>query len=163
DADIEDDATIDQFIEAGYAYIKSTTGGNYTFSAGSYNFYYFASDNTNNERSKYYSVTLSSSTDEAVPTITFDTDLQTTYLSNDVIEFAVSGASDTVDSRLEVVTAYRYLGEDKTTPVASDQTNQTISYLHENWNSNDSDKWYVTSRGQNGLVTSDGWFYDLDA
>lgn len=163
DADIEDDATIDQFIEAGYAYIKSTTGGNYTFSAGSYNFYYFASDNTNNERSKYYSVTLSSSTDEAVPTITFDTDLQTTYLSNDVIEFAVAGASDTVDSRLEVVTAYRYLGEDKTTPVASDQTNQTISYLLENWNSNDSDKWYVTSRGQNGLVTSDGWFYDLDA
>lgn len=164
DADIEDDATIAQFIDAGYAYIKSSTSdGNYTFSAGSYSFYYFASDNTNNERSKYYNITLSASTDEAVPSITFDTDLQTTYLSNDVIEFAVAGASDTVDSRLEVVTAYRYLGEDKKSAVASEQTTQTISYLLENWDNKDNDKWYVTSKNEKGLVTSEGWFYDLEA
>ena len=163
-ADINNETVIDQFINAGYAYIKAeTSDGNYTFTAGSYNIYYYASDNINAEKSKNYSVTLSSAVDEGIPTINFDTDLQTTYLTNETIEFTPAGASDTVDSRLEVVTAYRYLGEDKTTPVASEQTNKTIQYLLENWNSNDSQKWYVKDRDAKGLVTSEGWFYDLEA
>ena len=157
--DINDPAVIDQFIEAGYAFIKPVADSYATFNAGSYNFYYFASDGTNAETPKYYPITLSSSTDEAVPTITFDTDLQNIYLSNEIVEFDVAGASDTVDGRLEVVTAYRYLAQDGVSPVVGGETTKTISYMPLRWNASDNNKWYTT-RDEQGLVVSENWYYD---
>lgn len=154
---------IQAMLEAGYAYIPTETA-NYSFSTQTYNFYYFASDNNNSESSSYYSVKLTDDfTDESVPTLTFATDLQNIYLPDETISFSTATASDSVDtaSRLDVMTAYRFLAGDKTTPVASTLTDKTIKYVIAGQvSSKDSNKWYVTSKDANGLVESEGWYVD---
>ena len=162
----EDD--IDEFLAAGYAYIPSeATNKQYTFSEQTYNFYYYANDNMNNnkETSVHYSVKLTSGfTDSSVPTITFATSLQKVYLPDETVEFSVASASDSVDSadRIEVVTAYRFLSDSNTrTAVPSSETNKTLTYvISGNVNSQDQDKWYVTSKDANGVVESEGWYVD---
>ena len=146
----------------------------YNFSEQSYSFYYYANDNRNNnkEKSVYYSVKLTSSaTDESVPTITFPTDLQSAYLPNETIEFDIATASDSIDSRLQTVTAYRYLkdGESERSDVpagkdvvASTTTTETLKYIVENYNSKDADKWYVKSKVANNVVTSEGWYVNKE-
>lgn len=164
-----------EMIKAGYAYIPSeNTDKQYTFSEQSYSFYYYANDNKNNnkERSVYYSVKLTSSaTDESVPTITFPTDLQSAYLPSETIEFDVATASDSTDSRLQTITAYRYLkdGESERSDVpegkdvvASTTTTETLQYIVENYNSKDANKWYVKSKGENNVVSSTGWYVNKD-
>ena len=176
DETITEDSTSEEIANAmiakGYAYIPSeNTNKQYTFTEQSYSFYYFANDNhNNNEKSTYYTVKLSSgSVDASVPTVTFPTDLQSAYLPNETLEFNVATASDSIDSRVEVVTAYRYLkngtsdradvptGKDV---VSSDITNQKLQYVIESNNNQENNKWYVKSKDSNGLVTSEGWYVD---
>lgn len=178
DSITEDSSSADianAMIEAGYAYIPSENSDKqYNFSEQSYSFYYYANDNRNNnkEKSVYYSVKLTSSaTDESVPTITFPTDLQSAYLPNETIEFDIATASDSIDSRLQTVTAYRYLkdGESERSDVpagkdvvASTTTTETLKYIVENYNSKDADKWYVKSKVANNVVTSEGWYVNKE-
>lgn len=148
---------------AGYAYIPAnTTNKKYTFTEQTYNFWYYASDNNNSESHVNYSVKLTNDfTDSAVPTLTFATDLQNVYLPDETITFEVATASDTVDAstRLDVVTAYRYLQGDKTTPVAAGDS--TLKYvIAGEVATKDATKWYVTSKDANGLVESEGWYVD---
>ncbi len=164
-----DSAAIDEMITKGFAFVKpTTTNGKYNFTEQNYSFYYFANDsegnkNDNKERSKYYTVKLTSTeSEDSIPSVTFPTDLQTTYLPNETIEFDVATASDTVDSRIETVTAYRFLNAEGTTVTNSDTT-KTLSYVVRNYNKNDENKWYVSNKdGSTGLVESTGWFYDVN-
>lgn len=173
----ENDAdAIDAMKAAGFAYVKpSTTNGKYQFTAQNYTFYYYADDDMNNntERAKNYTVRLSDDvSDASVPTLTFATDLQSSYLPSEKIEFSVATASDTVDSRIETLTVYRFLDSDGNT-VTNNDTKKTLSYVITNgasYNQKDANKWYVTgadnsttSKSDNGLVTSTGWFYDKTA
>ena len=173
----ENDAdAIDAMMAAGFAYVKpSTSNGQYVFTAQNYTFYYYADDNMNNntERAQNYTVRLSDDvSDASVPTLTFATDLQSSYLPSETIEFLVATASDTVDSRIETLTAYRFLDSDGNTVTNAD-TNKTLSYVITNgasYNQKDENKWYVTGsdnsttiKSDNGFVTSTGWFYDKTA
>ena len=163
------DADITAMLEAGYAYIPSQASNKqYTFTEQTYNFYYYASDNKNNnkETSIHSSIKLTEDfTDNSVPTLNFSTTLQSVYLPDEKIEFAVATASDTVDSasRLDVVTAYRFLSSEKTA-VASTLTDKTLTYvIRGNVNSQDENKWYVTSKDEKGIVSSEGWYYSDEA
>ena len=168
----ENDAdAIDAMMAAGFAYVKPSTssGRSYYFSAQNYTFYYYADDNMNNntERALNYTVRLSDDvSDASVPSLTFSTDLQSSYLPNETIEFSVASASDTVDSRIETVTAYRFLDSDGSVVTNSDTT-KTLRYViptSASYNQKDANKWYVTSRDEaTGYVTSTGWFYDTTA
>ncbi len=158
-------ADIEAMIEEGYAYIPAeTTNKNYVFTEQTYNVYYFASDNNNAENSVYYSIKLTGDfTDSSVPTLTFATDLQNVYLPDETVTFNVATATDTVDTaaRLDVVTAYRFLAEDKATAVASTTTDKTLRYVIAGQvAAKDTNKWYVTEQDANGLVESEGWYVD---
>lgn len=166
---VGDQDAISAMIEKGFAYVPAeTTNGHYNFVEGTrYSFYYYANDNMNNntERAVYYTSTLNLEyEDTALPTINFSTDLQTSYLPTDTITFDVATASDSVDARLDVLTAYRFLNSTGDT-VTNEDTNKTLQYLIYNNSVNNStyrnsDKWYVTEKDDNGLVTSEGWYFD---
>lgn len=150
-------ATIDEMINAGFAYVKPENANNATFKAQTYSFYYYASDNINTEKSVYYTVKVAEGvTDAEVPTLTFSSDLQVTYLPSDKFEFNVATANDTTDTRIKAVTAYRYLAKDKKTAVASSDTTSTLKYYVETVKESVASQWYA----QEGLVTSDGWYVD---
>lgn len=162
---------IKAMIDAGYIYIPSeSTNRQYDFKEETYNFYYFACDNVNNNRetSKYYTVKLvENSSDSSIPTLDFVTTLQDVYLPDETIEFKVATASDSIDSasRLDVTTAYRYLSSyDGTTrtPVTHTSTSSTLTYVIAGQvSTKDQNKWYVTSKdSKTGLVTSKGWYVD---
>lgn len=164
-----DETAIGEMMEAGFAYVKPTSSNGYTFSAQNYTFYYYANDgmNNNTERAQNYTVRLADEvSDASVPSLTFSTDLQSSYLPGETIEFSVASASDTVDSRIETVTAYRFLNSDGETVTNSDTT-KTLRYVipsSASYNQKDANKWYVTSRDEaTGYVTSTGWFYDKSA
>lgn len=164
---VGDQDAITAMIEKGFAYVKAeTTDGHYdNFSSTSYSFYYYADDNMNNntERAVYYTSRLSTEvSDTTIPTINFSTDLQTSYLPSDTITFDVATASDSIDSRLDVVTAYRFLDQNGST-LESDKTNKTLQYVissEAKYNTNDEKKWYIASKDGNGMVTSTGWYFD---
>ena len=165
-----DEAAIDEMINKGFAFIKAETDdGHYEFQETRYSFYYYADDNMNNnaERAVYYTTTLSRDvSDETIPTINFSTDLQTSYLPTDEITFSVATASDSIDSRLDVLTAYRFIGSDEETSITNEDTNKTLQYViaeNANYNENDSEKWFIKNKNDNGLVTSEGWYFDKDA
>ncbi len=151
---------LDSEGEVGYAYIecKNTSFKNKKlFSDGTYTFIYGAKDNINNETTTRNSVTISTDYNaEAVPTISFATALQDTYLPSDKIEFDVASATVSQDSRLDTVTAYRYLDASKN-PVASDKTNKTLNYYIQRANSNLSSKWYAQTEK---VIESEGWYFD---
>lgn len=175
--DLKAEDVADKMIEAGYAYIPAeTTNGQHDFAEETYSFYYYASDNINNnsEKSVYYNVKfVANSTDASVPTITFSSNLQNAYLPNETIEFNVASASDTTDSRLTTVTAYRFLKNKTATStdtrtdvpagkevVANDLTKETLKIVYESANEKDADKWYVKNKTASGigLVESAGWY-----
>lgn len=158
--------------DKGFAYIEAeTTNGHYDeFSSSSYTFYYYADDNnTNNipERAAYYQTRLSDAvSDSTAPTITFSTDLKTTYLPTDTITFDVATATDNIDSRLNVVTAYRFVDESGEPITDSNATNKLQfivsaagNNVHTNYDEN-SDKWFIKNADENGLVTSEGWYLE---
>ena len=160
-----DESVITAMIAAGYAYIPYESGSSnntYEFRDGTeYTFRYVVDDNYSErtERTSTYSVTVTSEEDQTAPTITFSSNLRSTYQRNESIEFDVATASDASDSRLEVVTAWRYLNGDNQ-PVASEQTTQTLKYvLSGSYNSSATGKWYVDVDGQN-MMTSEGWYFD---
>ncbi len=160
-----DERVITAMIAAGYAYVPYESGSSnntYEFRDGTeYTFRYVVDDNYSErtERTSTYSVTVTSEEDQTAPTITFSSNLRSTYQRNETIEFDVATASDASDSRLEVVTAWRYLNGDNQ-PVASEQTTQTLKYiLSGSYNSSATGKWYVDVDGQN-MMTSEGWYFD---
>lgn len=160
-----DESVITAMIAAGYAYVPYESGSSnntYEFRDGTeYTFKYVVDDNYSEriERTSIYSVTVTSEEDQTAPTITFSSNLRSTYQRNETIEFDVATASDASDSRLEVVTAWRYLNGDNQ-PVASEQTTQTLQYvLSGSYNSSATGKWYVDVDGQN-MMTSEGWYFD---
>ena len=160
-----DESVITAMIAAGYAYVPYESGSSnntYEFRDGiKYTFRYVVDDNYSErtERTSTYSVTVTSEEDQTAPTITFSSNLRSTYQRNETIEFDVATASDASDSRLEVVTAWRYLNGDNH-PVASEQTTQTLQYvLSGSYNSSATGKWYVDVDGQN-MMTSEGWYFD---
>ena len=145
----------------GYAYIKPE--GNSIDFRDSISFYYYASDGINSRTQKVYSVNLASGyTDNDGPSLTFSTDLQAAYLTTDKIEFNVATATDSQDTRLDAVTAYRFLNGSKE-PLQSDLTKETLKYVigkKENINTKDKDKWYTKVEDTNGLIESENWYYD---
>lgn len=160
-----DESVITAMIAAGYAYVPYESGSSkntYEFRDGTeYTFRYVVDDNYSErtERTSTYSMTVTSEEDQTAPTITFSSNLRSTYQRNETIEFDVATASDTSDSYLEVVTAWRYLNGDNQ-PVASEQTTQTLQYvLSGSYNSSATGKWYVDVDGQN-MMTSEGWYFD---
>ena len=160
-----DESVITAMIAAGYAYIPYESGSSnntYEFRDGTeYTFRYVVDDNHSErtERTSTYSVTVTSEEDQTAPTITFSSNLRSTYQRNETVEFDVATASDASDSRLEVVTAWRYLNGDNQ-PVASEKTTQTLKYvLSGSYNSSATGKWYVDVDGQN-MMTSEGWYFD---
>jgi len=158
--DEKSEESVKKMIEAGYAYVKPTNEKRKTFIDGTYTFIYGASDNINNETTSRYSVVVSSNyVDETVPTLNFTSDLQVAYQGNDVIEFNVATATDATsqDTRIEAVTAYRYLKADKTTAVKGSETTETLKYYVERVNSNIESKWYAKT---NTVVENDGWYID---
>lgn len=149
-------ATAEDYIEAGFAYVKPKNANNKTFKDQTYSFYYYANDKINSEKSLYYTLKVSEGfTDEAIPTLTFASDLQMTYLPNESFDFSVATADDAVDTRINAVTAYRYLDADKKA-IASVQTNSTLKYVVANAKESLSKEWYA----QKGVVESTGWYVD---
>ncbi len=146
----------------GYAYLEPEGSSKKDFTESSITIYYYAGDGINAETRKLYTVNLASGySDNAGPTLTFSTDLQAAYLPTDKIEFNVATATDTQDTRLDTVTAYRFLDKDKHA-VASELTTGKLRYVigrKANLNEKDVNKWYTTDDG-NGLVESDGWYFD---
>ena len=161
-----DEDALNAMIEAGYAYIKpSSTRGNYVFTEQNYTFYYYANDNVNDktDNSVNYTVRLSTEvSDASIPTLTFPTDLQTSYLPTETITFDVATASDTIDSRIDTITAYRYIDASGDT-VVGEETNKTLKYVipsSASYNQNNEHKWFVADRDPStGLVTSENWYY----
>ncbi|MBO5022309.1 MAG: hypothetical protein J6C53_02390 [Clostridia bacterium] len=162
----DDETALIQMRDAGYAYIAPKTVG-YEFKEQTYTFYYHANDNqnSNKEATLYQTVKLTDGfTDATIPTLTFATDLQSAYLPTESFEFKVATATDTIDSRLETVTAYRYLGSDRKGLPASEKAGTTskLSYVLQNANKNlmeDTSKWYA----KEGKIESEGWFIDNEA
>ena len=169
----ESENAVAKLIEQGYAYVKPESSTYKFSSAKSYDFYYFASDNINNNKEKqiYQTIKLDSDyTDEAVPSITFPEQLQSAYLPNETIKFTVPTSSDVKDTsgdaNLEIVTAYRYLKNGTSTRtdvqngkvvVESEQTTDAITYLAKRTATKDQSKWFFTGRDVNGLMNSEGW------
>lgn len=146
--------------KVGYAYVKPSRQSDEnrkTFTDGTYTVIYGASDNINSEKTSRYSMGVTADfTDSAVPTLTFPTDLQVAYLATDKITFDVATATDSTsqDSRLETVTAYRFLRADRETAVESTQTPSTLRYYI---NKANSDKWFA----ETGVKKeSAGWYFD---
>ncbi len=148
----------------GYAWIKPQSENRADFDdEPSITLYYYASDGINSETRKLYTVNLSSGySDNETPTVTFPTDLQAAYLPTDKIEFNVASATDTQDTRLDTVTAYRFLSGTKE-PVESTLTAGSFEYViakKENVNDKDKNKWYVTQADTNGVLKGTGWYLD---
>lgn len=150
------EAVKDALVREGFAYIDYS----YTFTSQNYRIQYIAEDAAGNKTTESYQMYITTQddyTDEALPTVTFSTSLQSTYLPDDIIEFSAPTASDTTDSYPTLVFGYRFLdsGRNGLTPEGS----QNLSfYVNENTarNSNiPSNVWYG---GGAGTKSSDGWF-----
>ena len=94
--------------------------------------------------------------DSAVPTIQYPTELQNSYLGDDIITLTAPTASDEGgDSNVELHTAYRYLNSSRQ-PITT--VGEEIRYvINEASKINiSSDRWYVQADGNN-VVSSSGW------
>ncbi len=175
DADLKQIAedAVKNMLNAGYAYIKPVTK-DYAFSKNdTYTFYFYANDNINNNKEGQisYSVKLSEDfTDESAPTLTFPTDLQSSYLPNDTITFKTINSSNVADNGVDkypvVGTAYRYLKNSLSgrVAVASEDTTDTLTYVAKGKTaSKDENKYYYANRDANGLFSMEGWHIDNEA
>ncbi len=147
-----------QLLEKGYAYIEPNSA-NLDFTEQVYTFYYIADDNVdgNNATQSLYTVEVKENTDDmSVPSILYSTELQSSYLNDDVINLTAPTASDEGgDSSVALVTAYRYLDSSRN-PIES--KGETIRYIINDASKNavSGNKWYVQA-GENNIVTSKGW------
>lgn len=114
-------------IEKGFAYINSdktfgATSANGGFSYSTYSIKYWGKDKAGNTSYITKDMTLTSAIDSTLPTITFSTSLNNTYLPDDTVSFAVPTASDNSDSssRMIVKTYYRFLDESGVVTVEED-------------------------------------------
>lgn len=145
--------------KVGYAYVKpsrSSDEDRKTFTDGTYTIIYGANDNINPEKTSRYTMGVTADySDASVPTLTFPTDLQVAYLATDKITFDVATATDTTsqDSRLETVTAYRYLAADRETGVAPKDSKSLKYYITKA----NTDKWFAETGKKNEFA---GWYYD---
>lgn len=185
----ESDNVAQKMIENGYAYVKPEVK-DYTFSTSdTYTFYYYAKEkdevnnNNNKEKSISYSVQVAATmtddtstpyTDESAPTITFPTDLQSSYLPTDTITFKTITSSNVadngVDTRPVIRTAYRFLKLDGTgnrVPAENDgaEGTQTLTYVVKgNTNKKDENKYYYTeAKANNDTFSQGGWHFDDEA
>lgn len=164
----DDEDALVKMRDAGYAYVAPKTA-NYSFEnkEGTFTFYYYANDNVNNnaQGSDLFTVKLANSFEDAsVPTITFSSNLQSAYLPSESISFNVATASDSIDSRLNTVTAYRYLDATKDkNPLPANEiagTTSKLDYVVKNANTSlmkpvaEGGKWYA----QEGRIQSEGWY-----
>ena len=159
---------IEDMADAGYAYVKpeaTTTGlkNGYT-----YKFWYFANDkmNTNKETSKNFEVSfVDAHMDEAVPTLSFASELQSSYLPTATFKFNVATATDNAgqDSRITATTAYRFLDQDGNA-LDSDKTDKTLSYYVRKFDDKliGKGKWYAQT-GLTPASEAEGWFVDTTA
>ena len=106
----------DELVAAGYAYVSAT----HEITTGTYTIRYSAVDESKNETSSdSYTMTIESANvvSGGAPKVTTTTKFADSYTSKEVIEFAEPVATDEIDSRMDVVTTYRFLKGDKTTTV----------------------------------------------
>lgn len=108
----------DKTVEEGYAYldVKLTNGVMLPGSSSgtSYTVLYYAEDEANNESSQLsytISVVTGEFEDTVDPEITFVTNLKNSYRTGSVITFEKPTATDDTDTRMDVVTEYKYEGE----------------------------------------------------
>ncbi len=159
DFDATNEEKVKELIATGYAYVKPSNSKRTTFTDGTYTFVYGAKDEDNTETTTRQTMVISEGyTDASVPTLNFTNSLQVTYLTSDTIEFNVATATDSSsqDTRLETVTAYRFLN-DKNETVTNSQTTSVLKYLATNVGTGVSSKWY----GEVGKVyNEEGWYID---
>lgn len=108
----------DKTVEEGYAYLDvKLTGGVMlpgSSSGTSYTVLYYAEDEAKNESSQLsytISVVTGEFEDTINPEITFVTNLKSSYRTGSVIKFEKPTATDDTDTRMDVVTEYKYEGE----------------------------------------------------
>lgn len=155
--------TDEQLLEKGYAYITPNTT-NADFSEQTYRFCYVANDNvsTNSATEIQFEVEVVENADDATaPSILYLTELQSSYLDDEVITLTEPTVSDTGgDGRAEIHTAYRYL-DSKRQPITSEgdkPIGSEIKYIINEASKIgiSSNKWYIQADGNN-VVTSSGW------
>ncbi|MBQ8908763.1 MAG: hypothetical protein IJY90_00525 [Clostridia bacterium] len=152
---------LEQLMAQGYAYVKPQADRKGTFNNQSYTFYYFADDGINKETSIKKDIEfMEDYNDESVPTLTFSSDLQASYLATDTFKFNVVTATDDQDSRIKAVTAYRYVAEDKKTAIPCDATKSKIEYYAGRIADVEAGKWYNKAYQK---VSSENWFVDTTA
>ncbi len=157
------EATDEELEADGFVYIEPNST-DYKFSAQTYSIYYIADDNFVDRAANelHINIEIKDNVEDAVaPSILYSTELQTSYLSDDVITLKAPTASDNSgDSKVEIHTAYRYLDSSKLpiTEVDEKPYGSTISYLINDASKSgiSSNKWYI-QEGENRIVTSYGW------
>lgn len=134
-------------VEEGYAYLSQTIP---TFTTQTYRIVYEAKDTENSsaaEKILNMDIKVDGGLDDnAVPTVKAITGLQNAYLPTDKITFTVPTATDTEDSRLEVVSAYRYLNNERKV-IANTAEDADVIYAYAKANG-------LTEDAENAL----GWF-----
>lgn len=97
----------------GFAYLD--TSYNFGSSTGTFYVYYIAKDAKGNDTETSRSIVISSNYgDMEMPVVSFPTTLKDSYLLTDKIKFDAPTVSDNNDSRLDLVTMYRYIKQDGT-------------------------------------------------
>lgn len=156
-AEGEAPTTEEEWSALGYACIEPSS--NQDFAVQTYNVYYYADDKVKNNNAgmlDYSFEIVTNADDSAVPTIQYPTELQNSYLGDDIITLTAPTASDEGgDSNVELHTAYRYLNSSRQ-PITT--VGEEIRYvINEASKINiSSDRWYVQADGNN-VVSSSGW------
>ncbi len=156
-AEGEAPTTEDEWSALGYACIEPSS--NQTFAVQIYYVYYYADDKVKNNNAgmlDYSFEIVDNADDSAVPTIQYPTELQNSYLGDDIITLTAPTASDEGgDSYVDLHTAYRYLDSSRQ-PITT--VGEEIRYvINEASKINiSSDRWYVQADGNN-VVSSSGW------
>ena len=156
-AEGEAPTTEDEWSALGYACIEPSS--NQDFAVQTYNVYYYADDKVKNNNAgmlDYSFEIVTNADDSAVPTIQYPTELQNSYLGDDIITLTAPTASDEGgDSNVELHTAYRYLNSSRQ-PITT--VGEEIRYVINDASKRNipSDRWYIQADGNN-VVSSSGW------
>lgn len=162
----DDEEALSKMMDKGYAYIPAEEKQNATFSNSEYTVRYFANDKVNNNTETRMAAKsiefVKDFTDEAVPTLTFSSDLQAAYLPTDSFTFKAASATDTPDGRISATTAYRYLDENKD-PVDDENAKGELSYFVQRYDTEKvKDKWYAQT-GATPAAHAEGWYVEKGA
>lgn len=156
-AEGEAPTTEEEWSALGYACIEPSS--NQDFAVQTYNVYYYADDKVKNNNAgmlDYSFEIVANADDSAVPTIQYPTELQNSYLGDDIITLTAPTASDEGgDSDVELHTAYRYLNSSRQ-PITT--VGEEIRYVINDASKRNipSDRWYIQADGNN-VVSSSGW------